>query len=235
MKNKNEKELTVKYIESYLNFANIKKRHCFISPINKGIESKNYLISVNDKNNFRYILKVYPKSNVEEIKYETEILNKLNFGVRKKYFPIISKRIFFINEKPCILLKYIHGSILSKDDISSCLVKEIAQKQATMHRIFINYKPKHKKNRFSIFDFSFADFYLDNNKNLYYNFLYDEIIALKKESKLFAKVKFKKSIIHEDLNIENIIITKNGAINFIDFGESHKAEIISDIAIAIKE
>ncbi len=232
MRNRNEKEPTLEHIKLCLNF--IKGRY-FISPINKGIESKNYLVGVNDKNNFKYILKIYSESNVEEVKYETEILDKLNFSVRKKYFPIILKKIFFIDKKPCILLKYIHGRILSKDDISSCLIKKIAQKQATIHRVFINYTPKHKKNRFSIFDFSFTDFYLNNKKNLYYNFLRNEIVALKKESKLFAKVKFKKSIIHEDLNVENIIVTKNSAVNFIDFGESHKAEVISDIATAIKE
>jgi Ser/Thr protein kinase RdoA (MazF antagonist) len=52
---------------------------------------------------------------------------------------------------------------------------------------------------------------------------------------LFKKINFTKSIIHEDLSMENIILSKSNSISFIDFGESHKSEIISDIAITIKE
>ena len=74
-----------------------------------------------------------------------------------------------------------------------------------------------------------------NNKSSNRNILQNEVILLEQESKLLKKVKYRKSIIHEDLNIENIVIDKNGHVNFIDFGESHRAEVISDIAIAIKE
>lgn len=232
MRNVNKKKTMIEMIELYLNSNNIIKGHCSVSLLDKGIESKNYLIS--DKDKSRYILKVYSESNNEEILYEIEILNKLDSIFSRKYFPVVIKGIFYINKKPSILLKFIPGHILSKKDISSHVIKTIAKKQAEMHRFLIDFEPKHKKNRFSIFDFSFLNLYV-NNKNTYYNILQDEIKCLEQESKILKKLSYTKSIIHEDLNAENIILSKNGHINFIDFGESHRAEIISDIAISIKE
>lgn len=180
-------------------------------------------------------MKIYSESDTEELKYEEEILKKLDSVTKKKFFPVIVKPTFYINEKPSVLLKYIPGRILSKKDISPLLIKKIAKKHAEMHRLFLYFNPRHKKSRFSIFNFSFFNLYVRDKKSPHYKMLHDAVTILKQESKLFAKVNFKKSIIHEDLNIENIIVTKNGDINFIDFGESHRAEMISDIAIAIKE
>lgn len=225
---------TVRQIESYLKSINIIKGRCFIFLVDKGIDSKNYFISVNNKNKFKYILKTYSKDNNEEVKYEIEILNKLDCVFKKKFFPIVFLNFFYINKKPSILLKYIPGRILSKKDISLYLIKEIAKKQAEMHHSFIDFIPKHKKHRFSIFDFSFFNIYV-NNKSQYHNILQNEINILIQESESFKRMNYIKSIIHEDLSIENIILSKNGNINFIDFGDSHRAEIISDIATGIKE
>lgn len=230
----NKKELSVKQMESYLNSIDVIKGQCFVSPINKGIDSKNYLIGVNKRNKFKYVLKIYPEGTGEDVEYETEILNKLDSAFSKKYFPVVIKNCFYIEKNPSILLKYIFGRIISKKDISLNLVKKIATKQAQIHYALTNFTPKHKKSRFSIFDFSFFDLFVNNN-NPHFKIIQNEVSALDKESKLFKKINFTKSIIHEDLSTENIILSKNNNISFIDFGESHKSEIISDIAITIKE
>lgn len=230
----NKKELSVKQIESYFNSIGVIKGQCFVSPINKGIDSKNYLVGVDKRNKFKYILKIYPEGAGEEVEYEMEILNKLDSAFNKKYFPVVIKNCFYIEKNPSIILKYIHGRTLSKKDISLNLIKKIAIKQAQTHHALANFTPKHKKNRFSIFDFSFFDLYVNNN-NPYFKIIQNEVSVLGKESKLFKNINFIKSIIHEDLNTENIILSKNNNINFIDFGESHKSEIISDIATTIKE
>lgn len=227
--------MPAKYIELYLNSSNIIKGHCFVIGVDKGIESKNYFIYVGNKNNLKYILKIYSESKDEELKYEIEILNNLNLKNNNKFFPEIQKEFFYINKRPSIILKYIKGHVLTKKELSPFIIKKIARKQAKMHLSLINFIPKHKKNRFSIFDFSFVSLFLKNNKNSYYSVLKNEVKILKQESKSFIETKFKKSVIHEDLTSENIILTKKGGVNFIDFGESHRAEIISDIAIVIKE
>lgn len=234
MSEKVGEELTIKQIELYFKNLNIIKGRYYISLADKGIESKNYLVSVNSKNNFRYVLKIYSKSNLEEVKSETEILNKLNSSFKNSFSPVVLKGVFYINKNPSIILRYIRGHVISKKDISSDLINEISKKQSEMHRSLINFTPRHKKNRFSIFDFSFLNLYLNRN-SLYYKVLKDEADILTQESKLFKKIKYTKSIIHEDLSMENIILSKKSVVYFIDFGESHRAEIISDIATAIKE
>ncbi len=187
----NKNQLSSKNIELYLNSHQIIKGRCFVSSIDKGIESKNYFISVGDKSNIKFILKIYSSSNVEELKYELDILNTLNSSVKSKYFPVIEKSIFYINKKPAVLLKYISGHILSKKEISSNLIKKIAKKQAEMHILFAKYTSKYRKNRYSIFDFSFVDRYIDNDQNLYYDMLHNELIKLKQSSKFFKKVALK--------------------------------------------
>ena len=225
--------LTVKDIRSSLKTLNIEKGIYFITKIDKGIESKNYFVGLNSRNNLRYILKIYPNDN--EVRYEIEILNKLSSSNKPLFSPLVQEGVFFINNKPSILLRYITGCILAKNKISLPVIREIAKKQAKMHLSLLNFKPKNKKVRFSVFDFNFLSFFCKNDKSLYYRKILEEIKIIEKESKSFTKIDFKKTIIHEDLTPENILITKNGDINFVDFGESHYAEMISDIAITIKE
>ena len=225
---------THKQIELEFNSLGLLNKRCFLSPIDKGIESKNYIVNVNLKNNPQYILKIYSNNNEDEIKSEIEILKKLNSVFNVKFFPIIQKGIFYVNKRPSILVKYIPGNTLLKTSISPHLVKEIAKKQAEIHRALIKFRPKYKKTRVSIFDFSFINF-CKNIKSPYYSLLNNEIGILKEESTKFVDLNLRKSFIHEDLSLENIIINNKGDVNFIDFGESYRAEIISDISTAIKE
>jgi len=223
----------VKDIKLCLNTLNIVKGSYFITKINKGVESRNYLISLNSKDNLRYVLKIC--SNDNDVRYEMEVLNRLSKNNKPAFTPFVQEGIFFINKKPSFLLRYMSGTILTKNKISLSTIRKIAIRQAKLHHSLFNFSPKSKKERFSVFDFKFLLFFCKDNNNLYYKNILDEINIIKKESKLFTKIDFKKTIIHEDLTPENILIGKNGNINFIDFGESHYAEIISDIAIAIKE
>ncbi|MFA5962319.1 MAG: phosphotransferase [Parcubacteria group bacterium] len=235
MKSKKSLDWEEEEIGSYLSSTGIIKGCCFVFKIDRGIESKNYIISVGNRSNYKYLLKIYSENSYGEILYEIEILNKLNSCFEKKFFPIISKEVFFIDKKPSILLKYIKGNILSKKEISPSLVRKIAKKQASMHLSLADFRPKHKRTRLSIYNFSFADFNLGNINDSRKKILQKEVGELKQEICLFEKIKFRKSIIHEDLSMENIILTKNDGVSFIDFGESHYAEMISDVAIAIKE
>ena len=120
------KKIRTRYLESYLDFSSIIEKPYFVRPIKNGIESNNYIISIGHRDNFKFILKVYLEDKNEEVKYEVEILRKLNLGMERKYFPIIVKGIFYIDKKPAILLKYIPGKMVSKNSVSRRLVKEIA-------------------------------------------------------------------------------------------------------------
>lgn len=213
--------------------AGIFKHISSFRPIDKGIDSKNYLISADNK---RYVLKIYSSENIEEVKYELEILYKLNLDNKyKKYFPAVKEGIFYIGKNPSIILEYVQGRTLSTKDINLSTIRRVAKIQAQMHRFMGDYVPTHKKFRFLIFDFTFVNFFKNKGNKIYNNILKNEIFFLRQESRRLKKFNLRKTVIHEDLNKDNIIINKNGEIKFIDFGDSHRAEIISDVATAIKE
>jgi|SRR3989339_1586144 len=176
----------------------------FVRPIDKGIDSKNYLILADKK---RYILKIYSSENVEEVKYELEILHKLCSDNKfKKYFPTVKEGIFYINKKPSIILEYFQGRTLSTKDINLSTVGRIATIQAQMHRFMSDYAPVHKKFRFLIFDFTFINFFQNKGGTLVNNIVKKEIYFLEQESKRVKNFNLRKTIIHEDLNEDNIII-----------------------------
>ena len=104
-----------------------------------------------------------------------------------------------------------------------------------MHKNLTGFSPEGNKKRFSIYDFSFLDVfkceYLPDVKKL----IKTGKSWLLTNLEVHKNTSFPKSIIHEDLEMENILIDKSENIKFIDFGESHYAEVISDIATAIKE
>lgn len=220
-------------IQKALGDARIFSTPFSVSRLDRGSESKNYLIS---KDNKKYVLKVYSGSDTEEIRYEIEILNRLKAVTRgERYFPTLKKGIFYVNRRPAILLDYIYGKVLKPGDLSEDTIKKIAATQAKMHSALVNYEPVHKKFRFPILDFDFAKLFLNSCESPYNIIVQKEIRALKKESLPLKKLSLEKTIIHEDLTAENIIMNDLGEVKFIDFGESHKAEAISDIATAIKE
>lgn len=229
----NSEIITTKKIELFLNSSSTAEERYFVTPIKNGMGCKNYLVGIRSQNNFKYILKIYSKKDIEDLKFEIELLNHLKQNAQNIFFPIVEKT-FSYHERPCILLKYVPGRTMTKNDISSKIIKSIAEKQAKMHKIFATFVSEKTKKRFSIVDFGFTDQFMIGRNDKNYKIINNEIKLLEKEAVILNKISFSKSIIHEDLSMENIIINK-GKIIFIDFGESHYAEIISDIAIAIKE
>lgn len=208
------------------------KHISFLRPINKGIDNKNYLLKADGR---KYILKIYSLKNVEEVEYELEIIKKLRSISRFNNFPTTKSDIFNINGKPMVLFYYIEGKTLCTRDVNFSTIEKIAKIQAQMHKNLLNFFPVHKKFRFPIFDFSFVDYFKNILPSTNDAFLLSEINILRKEAYRFAGIKFRKTIIHEDLNLDNIVRNKNKQLVFIDFGDSHRAEIISDIATATKE
>lgn len=220
-----------KAIRSALIDNSILKEVYSVRSIDKGIDNKNFYIEGEHK----YFLKVYQTDDLDEINYEIEILRELKRKNKNGlYFPTIKNEIFFVNQKPAVLFDYIPGKSLSIKDINSSVLKKIANKQAGMHRALLSYKPVNKKFRFPIFDFGFSNIFTIEDQKLQ-SMVKNELRLLKNESKSIDKLDLKKSIIHEDLNPENIILGDDREVRFVDFSDSHHAEIISDIATSIKE
>lgn len=202
----------------------------FCKPLDTGLESRNFLLSIDSK---KYVLKSYKNTSINEIDFELSILNHLKLVSNR--FPSPVTNIFYIDDLPCVVYTFLTGRGFVLSDINTSTLEKVARLQALMHKNLTGFSPEGNKKRFSIYDFSFLDVfkyeYLPDVKKLIKNGKFWLLTNLE----VHKNTSFPKSIIHEDLEMENILIDKSKNIKFIDFGESHYAEVISDIATAIKE
>lgn len=202
----------------------------FCKPLNGGLESHILLLSVNSN---KYVLKSYKNTSVDEINFELSILNHLKFISNRFLSPVT--KIFYIDDLPCVMYSFLTGRGLLLSDIDTLTLEKVANLQALMHKYLADFSPGGYKKRFSIYDLSFLDVfkceYLPDVRKLVKKGKSWLLINLE----VHKKTSFPKSIIHEDLEMENVFIDDSGNIKFIDFSESHYAEVVSDIATAIKE
>lgn len=199
-------------------------------PLDQGLESRNFLLSIGSD---KYVLKSYKDTSIDEISFEVSVLNHLKRFTNN--FPVPITDVFYVNDLPCVVYTFLEGRGLLSSDINISTLEKVANLQASMHKSLTGFSPEGDKKRFSIYDLSFLDVfkceYLPNVRKLVRSGK-SWLLANLEEHK---KTSFPKSIIHEDLEMENVFIDNNGNIKFIDFSESHYAEVISDIATAIKE
>jgi Ser/Thr protein kinase RdoA (MazF antagonist) len=199
-------------------------------PLAGGLESNNLLLTINSN---KYVFKSYKNSSAEEIKFEISILNHLK--IIGYYFPSPVTSIFYIDGYPCVVYSFLTGRELLFSDINPQTLEKIASLQALMHKSLVDFSPEGEKNRFKIFDLSFLEVFKCEYSPAVKKLIKDSESWLLTNLAVYKNISFPKSIIHEDLEMENIFIDDSSNIKFIDFGESHYAEVISDIATAIKE
>ncbi len=200
--------------------------------IDSGHENSCFLIETED--NKKFVLKIFPLKDLDELVFEKSVLEKLSKST-KGYIETFGEILQFEDEI-FILYKYFDGDPLSPVDIKKETLEKIAHMQADMHKTLQNFSPKGKRERFSIFDLSFIDLFSRKEEDSEI----EDVINLAKEKVDSYISKYKnfdlpKSIIHEDLELVNILQNSKQELLFIDFGESHFAPVISDIAIAMKE
>jgi|GEM_PF-3735915 len=225
--------LATKEIKEILLDKHLLLREIDVEMLEMGTDTKNYLITSTE--NKKYILKIYEAGLKTELKYELEVLAKLNIQEHiKGKVPSIVHDMFYINDNPCVIYNFIPGRTLIPKDINLVTIEKIAELLANIHLTLADHKPAVVKERFSIFDFSFTNIFKINHHPLS-DFIFKSIDSLRKESVLYKNINFRRAIIHEDLSMDNILIDEINQIKFIDFSDSHEAEIVSDLSTLIKE
>jgi len=215
-------------IRNSLSFLHCKK----LATIGSGHENSCFLVETQD--NKKFVLKIFPLKDLGELVFEKSILEELSKSTKGYIEPF--GEILQFEDEIFILYKYFDGDPLSPVDIKKKTLKKIAHMQANMHKTLQNFNPEGKRERFSIFDLSFIDLFSRKEEDPEI----EDVIHLAKEKiasyiSKYKNINLPKSIIHEDLELVNILQNSKQELLFIDFGESHFAPVISDIAIAIKE
>lgn len=201
-------------------------------PLDKGFESKNYLIASPEG---KFVFKIYKQRSVEEVSYEMSILDKLKETSVSK-FPRRASDIFIFNGSPAVILDFIPGRSLNLNDINGKTINITANLIGKMHLALLNFKPKGEKERLNIFDLSFMDYAAPETLKNAQNSMRNRTLKLREELNGYKNTKFlNKSIIHDDPSPDNIILSESGDVSLIDFDEAHVGEAVSDVAVAIKE
>lgn len=204
-----------------------------IEKVDKGIDADNFVV-LTDKNKF--FMKVYTGCLREEVEYTREILLALN--EESSCFIEPRSVVFEMDGNPCILYNFIDGRCFSAYSISKDSLKTIARTQCLMHGILEKVRMRNKKDRMAVFDLDFCGFFKLSLENGIREFILGEIDSLKKESIYATRQELKKTIIHDDLSADNILLKDgvgNNTVFFVDFDDAHYGEAISDVAIVVTE
>ncbi len=197
----------------------------YLERFSSGIENENYLLKTENK---KYVVRIYLKRSLEEIKYEISILKKLS---KYNFVPDVKSRIIPIEKKFFVVFEYIPGKMLSQlNSISEKDLSKLCKKIFLIHKSLLKFHPSGSKKRYRIDDLSFVSMKSNLDPNLKL-IIESEIKFL--ESKKIDYDTLTKSIIHEDISPNNIISCQD-KLSIIDFDDAHHGPIVSDISTLIK-
>lgn len=209
------------------------KKKTMITPLNVGGSIRNFYFFKKNGKKYIYLISSFEDKEFERWFKIRKLLNKIKFPVPSVFdvsFKSKKAIIEFCGEYS--LYDYSKFSEKSKLEI---LYKKIIDKVVLLHKKKLdNYL---KNNIFKDYVFS-KDYFLWETRYFYENFLkgYKKIdLPYEYFENVFEKLaeissKFEKRILHRDLQSQNILISKNNQIKFIDFQSARLGPPGYDIA-----
>lgn len=185
-----------------------------------GITDTTYITS--DKNDVRYVLKIYESSTKEEVSYEVDILSALK---NLKVPEVISKDVEVFNNKPYVIFSCIDGKISKNINLSQ--IRQISEFISSLHKV--NYKPKNKNIYTKDFLKSMIEKVLEDkslNEEIKKNFIekYKKVEDINLENDVF---------IHGDLFHDNAKFIDNKLQGVYDFSQSCYGNRYFDLSVMI--
>ena len=204
----------------------------------------NYKIT--DKKNHSYLLKISrPKFNPDYIDYQLKILEHLSKQDEIKTSTVLPtldhKKSFVVKDKfgedrSIILCNWIDGRLWSKvNPKTKTLREDLGSKNSLITRSLLKFKHSFSKRKidWDIANSLWVEEYIPMFKNEEKEIAEEFIKSFKERLDDFNKLK--KSIIHNDINDNNIIVSNNlknpKVESIIDFGDSVFSQTINDLAI----
>jgi homoserine kinase type II len=168
-----------------------------------------------DKENRKYILKIYENSTVDEVKFEIEILQSLK---NLKVPTVLCENIMIFKNKPVVLFSFIKGEIPKKIDINQ--IDKICEFIASLHNSDL--KPK-AKNIYS--------------KELFLDMMSTLNVKINEYQSRFEFIKninlSSNSLIHGDLFPDNVKFIDKNLSGVYDFAQSCYGNAYFDLAVLI--
>jgi len=221
----------------YLNYYTIEPRS--YKPL-AGYISENY--KVTDSSDRNWLLKVYQDSSeIPNAISENMVLNYLHqHGVVNISKPITNKHGQYLtavdNDTYCRLLSYIEGSIMTQQHMTTELLQDFGAKAAKLDLVMGNVYQDQvaaRRDKWNLLYLTLSKRDIDcireaNERKIVAYFL-DQYEALAGDKVHLLR----HSMIHNDLNDQNVIIGDNVINGFIDFGDMAYAPLIFEVAIAL--
>lgn len=194
------------------------------------IKNTLYLLKTNKG---EFIVKIYEYSEGKDIEWILKIMEKLrtkNIPL-SKIFKTNKKKLIFNLHKPLVIQKYINGKEIKKE--GRHFVIEFAKTLGKIDKELMKVKIT-KKHTWEKFDSTFKPTFYRSGKIIEdFNFDKSEKELLREFNKKVKKSNLRKSVIHGDFQLNNLIV-KNGKIKaVIDWDDMHEAFIVDEVAIAI--
>ncbi|UCD20808.1 MAG: phosphotransferase [archaeon] len=173
----------------------------------------------------KFILKVF-ECNIKHVRYQIRIIESL-----KKLVPVAQdietrdkKIIFPYKKKYLVIQKFAEGK--HPKTFSMTLIKDCADKFALMNKRLSKLRfrskdywgPYHQFKKKKTVE-KFRDFKLQKN--------FDEIVE---KIRTLDRKKIRRSIIHADLTVSNILVKGNKLTAILDFDDAHTDFLVHDIA-----
>lgn len=212
--------------------VNITDMHRFES----GLENTNYYVET-PKN--QYVFKVYEELELPSIEFELSYIDecyKQGLPVQKIIKSNAGEIISQFNSKPCVLLYYLEGKNFRELELTPELAKKVGKLLADFAIKTKDCNPKGRivrKHFWDVYQFLVNEPFVDEITDVPKDFVIDAIKEFKEMKPLIDKCR--KGIIHNDFNIENILLKNNEITGVIDFGDAIKTIIVTDIVVPLTQ
>jgi len=178
------------------------------------------------------VIKVFASANARFIKFQTRIIDYLDRqGVPIQRFLRTKKNdlILKCGKKNCVLYEYVDGGINFR--YSHKLIEHVAEEVGVLHRNLLKMKFKGGDKWGTNHQFKGKRDYLEMVEGFPVKEEYHNLVKELKDN--VNKNALRRSIIHSDLSLSNMLFRNNKLVAFIDWDDSHWDYLIYDIAILI--
>lgn len=211
-----------------------------ITEIDGDINYSNRKYLIQDIDNINYILQIYSDPDElalakEEERIISSITPQLDFYLPETITNSHNNAFTPTGEGVFRLKRYLKGTFLSETENNPNLLSKLGKCAALLQRELSAQKSDKISARRLFWDIQYANFSFDKIKYISdpgLRKLVSYYMNLFRDNVLPELYKYRRSLIHGDLNCDNILIENNRITGIIDFGDMSESYLINEVAIA---